>query len=385
MTAKAYLAGTHRIRHPAQTWEIVAPKLAAYGITRVADVTGLDTIGIPVVMAVRPMATTLSVAQGKGQNLLLAKVSAVMECIEFWHVENAHPPVISSDTPAAELDLPYRIEELVSPDDGLVSAGTRLDWVAAVGMITGRQVPVPAEMVTFAGPPFSDWAPTGLLTTTNGLASGNNRDEAALHALYEIIERDAMSLAAIGAERNYIDPATVDDPLCSEMIGKILAAGVDLWLVDLGSKTKVPSYTAELWSPDFPVVTLGAGTHLAPEIALSRAITEAAQSRLTTITGSRDDVPPVYDQVAAGLGGKPAPPVDPLPWSQVRQAPIAPFSDLSTELAWATSTVATHLGAEPLLVDLSTDGSFSVVKIIVPGSALDLSRVHPDGTEEPPA
>ncbi len=383
MTAKAYLSGTHRVRHPAETWELIAPKLSRFGITRVADVTGLDTIGIPVVMAVRPLATTLSVSQGKGQNLLLAKVSAVMESIEFWHFENAPPPLAYQATPAAALDLPYRINDLVSGEDSLVSDTTPLDWVEAVGMISGRRVPVPLDVVCYVGPPFPSWVPTAHWTSTNGLASGNSRDEAALHALYEVIERDAMSLSPQDADRTYIDPATVDDPMCAEMIKQIDAAGVDLWLVHIMSRSAVPSYTAELWSPDFPVVTLGAGTHLAPEVALSRAVTEAAQSRLTTISGSRDDVPPVYEQVATDTGGRPAPPREMLPWSQFTNAPVDSFTDVSAELHWVAVAAAARLNAEPLLVDLSTDTDFAVVKVIVPGSALDAARIHPDGTEEP--
>jgi len=39
---------------------------------------------------------------------------------------------------------------------------------------------------------------------------------------------------------------------------------------------------------------VGTGCHRSPEIALSRALTEAAQTRLTLIAGSRDDVFPSY-------------------------------------------------------------------------------------------
>ena len=39
---------------------------------------------------------------------------------------------------------------------------------------------------------------------------------------------------------------------------------------------------------------LGVGCHLSPEVALARALTEAAQSRLTFIAGSRDDMFPEH-------------------------------------------------------------------------------------------
>jgi hypothetical protein len=62
---KAYTRGTHRVVSPAATLARLLPLLPSMGITRLANVTGLDTIGIPVVMAVRPNGRALSVAQGK--------------------------------------------------------------------------------------------------------------------------------------------------------------------------------------------------------------------------------------------------------------------------------------------------------------------------------
>ena len=46
--AKAYHLGTHRSLKPVDTLNRVQPLLAAMGISRVANVTGLDRVGIPV-------------------------------------------------------------------------------------------------------------------------------------------------------------------------------------------------------------------------------------------------------------------------------------------------------------------------------------------------
>src|SRR6478609_9891201 len=81
------LPGTVRARSAEQTWEALAGHLPHYGITRVADLTGLDCIGLPVWTAIRPASRTLSTSQGKGATSLLAKLSAVMEGIELWHIE----------------------------------------------------------------------------------------------------------------------------------------------------------------------------------------------------------------------------------------------------------------------------------------------------------
>ena len=52
-------------------------------------------------------------------------------------------------------------------------------------------------------------------------------------------------------------------------------------------------------------------------------------------------------------------------------------------MAWAAS-LAAGFGSEPLMVDLSTDDDFAVVKVVVPGADLNTARVHPDGDEDPP-
>ncbi|MET9451127.1 YcaO-like family protein [Streptomyces cinerochromogenes] len=53
----------------------------------------------------------------------------------------------------------------------------------------------------------------------------------------------------------------------------------------------LPVCVAYLWSEDYPVVFAGGGCHTSPAIALTRALTEAAQSRLAAIAGTRDDLP----------------------------------------------------------------------------------------------
>ncbi len=56
--------------------------LAVMGISRVTNVTGLDTVGIPLVMVCRPNSRSISVSQGKGCDLDAAKASGVMESVE---------------------------------------------------------------------------------------------------------------------------------------------------------------------------------------------------------------------------------------------------------------------------------------------------------------
>ncbi|MGW8989068.1 hypothetical protein ACWGRF_03920 [Streptomyces zhihengii] len=91
----------------------MAGRLGDFGITRVADLTGLDVIGLPVWTAIRPASKTLSASQGKGAAALLAKLSAVMEAIELWHVEQPLP--VAAVGPAAEVAPGYPVTALPPP------------------------------------------------------------------------------------------------------------------------------------------------------------------------------------------------------------------------------------------------------------------------------
>jgi ribosomal protein S12 methylthiotransferase accessory factor len=376
-TAKAYFAGTHRTRAPEETWQIVAPKLSHFGITRVADVTELDAIGIPVVMAARPLGKILSVTQGKGQTRLLAKVSAVMEAIEDWHAELHHPPVTAAATPAAALELDYDVRDLPRVPGSLLTPSMTLDWIDAVNLHSGRPTLLPKEAVC-CGNEGRRWHPSGLVWTSNGLASGNCREEAVLHALYEIIERDAVSMLADSGVRTVIDPESVDEEACRHLIDRIQRAGMRLRLVFAPSRFGVPCFVAWIWGSDFPLPMQGYGAHISPVIALSRAITEAAQTRLTAIAGSRDDIDDDFYNSAGPIGGGlfPAPPAI-APWPALAGAFTTTFADTAAELEWLCGKLAALPGGTPLLVDLSTDADIAVVKVIVPGALFDLQRVHP--------
>src|SRR5260370_41920527 len=91
---KKYRAGTHRLVPPEETLDRIGRFFPAMGITRVADVTGLDTIGIPVVLVYRPNSRSLVVSQGKGLDLVAAKASGVMESVEAYMAERIVLPLV---------------------------------------------------------------------------------------------------------------------------------------------------------------------------------------------------------------------------------------------------------------------------------------------------
>jgi ribosomal protein S12 methylthiotransferase accessory factor len=136
--------------------------------------------------------------------------------------------------------------------------------------------------------------------STNGLASGNCRDEAIFHALCELVERDATTLwglrSARQREASEIDPLAFEDPLVDEMCTKIADAGFTLRLFDQTSDIGIPVIYATIFgetgSNAYFDLAAGAGCHPVASRSAQRAITEAAQTRITNIAGARDDFDP---------------------------------------------------------------------------------------------
>jgi ribosomal protein S12 methylthiotransferase accessory factor len=355
------------------------PIAARFGISRVADITGLDVLGIPVFVAVRPLARTLSVAQGKGASTSAAKVSAVMEAIELWHAEHAVPPAVVCATAAAELQLPYRIAELAGPVAGIATPGILLDWIPATSFTGDTTTYIPREAVHMNWCMSTDWQPRAIPSTSNGLASGNSRAEACTHALFEVIERDCTSALSQQpvSDRTYLDPATVSDETCGELIGRLRAADAWFELVVAPSRWLAWCFACYLWLPDIGAVAAGAGAHTDPGIALSRAIAEAAQSRLTTIVGTRDDITPLAYRTTAAAFAEPksADRDRHRSWIEIlAEKCVQQFNDDVAEAAWLTQQIAHISGVEPMIVDLTTNPAFSVVKVLCPG--LDFCTRH---------
>lgn len=295
---KAYRQGTHRTVSPAETLARARPFLDRLGITRIANVTGLDRLGIPVVMVCRPNARSVAVSQGKGLTLEAAKASGLMEAIETHHAEHMTLPLILGSQADLCLERPLvDTEQLPSVVDSLYRRDRPMLWVEGEDLIEAAPLWLPYELVHANYTlPF----PTGsgcFLASTNGLASGNRRIEAIVHGTCEAIERDSTTLWNIKGAREKtatgLDLESVDDPACRDILGRFERADIDVRVWETTSDVGVASfYCLIVDRRDRLAHTAdGAGCHPARDIALLRALTEAAQIRMTYITGSREDIP----------------------------------------------------------------------------------------------
>ena len=364
------LPGTDRAQPPSATLAMARRAAAKVGVTRVADLTRLDTIGIATYQAVRPTARTLSVSQGKGVTPELAMLSAMMEAIELWHVEQPMTPALRAAPRDVKDQLSYPIEALAPSTPTVLHDGLPLDWLPATSLVDGSSTLVPVDVVRLSLEQKTDWNPPAFFESTNGLASGNTLVEATLHALYEVIERDAMTAAVTsGGEPGVcVDPRTLRSPLVDELCSMIEAAGVSLEVRLVPSRTALPCFLAWVACDDYPAEMYGFGCHLSAEIALTRAITEAAQTRLSYISGARDDLKADVDD--AGSKRRRQPDGQAADLAGLLSEPVR-HDRLLDNLEYVVRQAATAFSSAPVMVDLSNaEIGVPVVKVVAPGSRI---------------
>jgi ribosomal protein S12 methylthiotransferase accessory factor len=369
--------GTHRTATLAATWRRFAPASRTAGITRIAELTGLDTIGIPVFAAIRPMGRSLSTQQGKGTTALAARVSALMESLETWSAEHLALPVVRGSWRGLG-DRAVDVRALARPR-GRLDRDARWRWVEGWDLGANRPVLVPEQAVTldttFRRPPIFD-------ISSNGLASGNLLVEAIAHGLCEVIERDAEAAWRRAGSNRRLVLDSIDDPACRALIDRIVAAGARVFVWDLtGHDTPIPVIGAAIMEdPREPAWrTLGFyqgfGAHWAPEIAIARALTEAAQTRLTYIAGARDDFFP-FDyaratdpDLLAALWQRFSSPCDePVGFAELPRLTAGSLGH-ALELLVATQR-------QVIAVDLTHPAiGVPVAKVIVPGRATDVEAM----------
>jgi len=378
--SKIHFRGTERADTPARTLQRVEGMLPAMGITRIANVTGLDKIGIPVVMTCRPNSRSLSVFQGKGVDLDAARASGVMEAIETYHGETILNPLKLASYEEMRrsycvLDagtLPQSVENHFHHHRPML-------WIEGYDLVQKASVWVPYEVVHTD---YSSGAPPGsgcFRISTNGLASGNHLLEAISSGLSEVIERDATTLWNFrddsAKQETEIDLASVDDSLCLDVIKRCYRAGLSLRVWEATSDIGVATYVAELRETTvkrgavWGKAAFGSGCHASRSVALVRAVTEAAQARTTFIAGARDDMSwGDYESddgpaLAMRKGGADEP--DYRPFSA---APSWTSETINGDLLWVMERLSSRGLNQVIAVDLTkAEFALPVVRVIVPG------------------
>jgi ribosomal protein S12 methylthiotransferase accessory factor YcaO len=396
---------SERTRPPAETMTLVAEAAAASGVTRVADITGLDRIGIPVYSAMVPSSEEgISVSSGKGVCPIDAKVGALMEAIERQSALRADLPI----TQASFRELRNRkmaVADPLSLSEQLRAAYSEdltYCWTPACDLNTGESVLVPAGAAGYGAKYWSSGSPFRT-QSSNGLASGNCLEEAVCHALCELIERDAATFAelrshwlprvhrealfgaaagAAGADNPNacprIDLSRARDPI-PELMEKFMRAGLDPVVRDMTSDLGVCAVVASVADDEVPGCSEahgGQGAHPNSTVAVVRALLELAQSRAVDIQGVREDIFP-----AGALPGRQGrqmqrvPHADRRRWVLQKSGVVRPFDalpsieneDIIDDIRLLLSHLARAGLQQVLVIPFAAPAGLAVVRVIVPG------------------
>lgn len=276
-----------------ESLEFMGPYLRKIGLTRFANITGLRTPGIPTVNGIRPTYNNPTVSHGKGLTLAGAMSSAAGESIErFCSFNTKLQPIRSSYNELKKSYPVIPVDRLGLSRFSLFHEDMADGWVLGWDIMNNEEVPVPYSAVCIAGQKFSNEI-RSFQSTSNGLAYGIDFLEALSQAIEEVIERDSVACSdmAVFSKDGYVSSIKVDlktiafDPVV-DLIEKITGAGFLPVLLDCTIDTKVAAYNCCLFDED--KCYLGAGASLSPEIAMTRAITEAVLAHSVIYSGVRD-------------------------------------------------------------------------------------------------
>lgn len=154
-----------------------------------------------------------------------------------------------------------------------------IDWVYAWSMTRGTFRLLPAEYCCYGHPS----RPARALADPNGQGAGNTIEEAILHALLELVERDAAAIWWFNRlRRPPVDIDGFDDPVVHAVRAHTLHEGRELWALDLTADLGIPVFAAISRACDGPErISFGFGAALDPRVALVRALGEMHQLACT--------------------------------------------------------------------------------------------------------
>jgi ribosomal protein S12 methylthiotransferase accessory factor len=406
--------GIQRSVPAAETVASAASIAESLGVTRVADITGLDRIGIPVYSAIVPdSADTLSVYNGKGLRPIDAKAGALMEAIERQTALKTRLPLVEdSYAHLSRTALVLNPNDINSELAASYSDDRIYSWCQGVELFSAEPRYVPAKLAGYNWHNVPHPA-SFVMTDTNGLASGNCREEAICHALCELAERDAWAFAELGAhfmprERRAfvfgLDAKDGPDDLevfpcvdlesceCTrELLQKFWNTGLFPVVRDITSGLGIPVFFASVCDESitgYPMAHCGLGAHPSAKVAIRRALFELAQSRCVDIQAVREDILPP-GSVTGGFTphSRRIDVINRDNWCfgsskhlrKFEEIPSYPFTTLEEDLEFLLQRFTACGLDQIIVVDFTPDKTgYSVVRVIVPGIenwALDHGRL----------
>lgn len=352
-----------------------AQLLDLFGISRIADITGLDDIQMPVFTATRVLSNTLSIHSGKGINPLDARAGAICEAIELHASEQPSDDAFVASAVQVPYDDRIDLSDCFPARASIVNDLTPIAWEEAINVQNGAPKLIPSDLIWMV-PRIKDQPLMHFQSGSNGLASGATLEDAILSGLYEVIERDAWTISHYLLENFGIFPERT--PLVGlpdyleSIVRRVEDAKLKLYLFDCTTDYSVPVFSAMLLDlgGQCAGIFAGYGCNLNAETAALRAVTEAAQGRACYISGARDDLlrrqfllMKKINQVTLNAMFAKLPLGSPL--SQYRRLN---FDDVKTELRYLLKLIKSFGVSDVYAKELGTflDGALYVARVFSP-------------------
>ncbi|GAA3222687.1 hypothetical protein GCM10020256_30290 [Streptomyces thermocoprophilus] len=344
-------------------------------------------------------------AIGRAADYATSRTVAVLEGLERYaglHRGGTLPPVRARYSEIADRAL-YPPDLGTHPEESYASEGfryrpfdpdTEIDWVGAYSFRRDSRVLVP-ERAAFWGPRHDDEV-SFFYDTSNGCALGSSVEEAVLHGLRELAERDAFLLTwyrELDVPEVALDGT---DPALDHLLAKSrLFTGFGFRCFDATMEYGVPALllTAENTGGEGPGLFAGCGAHPDPVQAVTGALHELVGTILATRDGYErrrpdalrmlDDpylirrmedhstvgaLPEARDRFTFLLDRPRA--EEPVPLGRVRSTLRTEENDLRADLYAAVSGVL-DCGLDVLVVDQTMPelrrNGLTCVRVLVPG------------------
>lgn len=285
-----------KIKSPQETFKIGLKSLESLSPPidfKIVEIHNHDFLDIPV-----HQVRSKLISNGKGLNEDFSKASAIMEFVErySWDYFISHQQenmIFASMDELGNIGFSegYFINNLA--DSATVKNNfskirkIKMRWVKAYSISKNRFIWYPLS-----------WH--NAVNSSNGLASGNSFTEAIVQAICETVERHTYSRIAFS--NRTLPTIKVDCSRWSRaanLIEKFELGGLSLVLKNMTNEIKIPSVLALAPDNCSPAVNnaCGMGTHINPEDAVIRAITECAQVRAQMLDiKSHFAVPKTFDE-----------------------------------------------------------------------------------------